>query len=117
MGVASGFLLGTVLLTYPAIAIPFKYLGCSVWTLFRSLAPVAFATIAATATAIGIRVALEARGAGSLTIVAVGLGISSLVYLGVLLLQKPPLIGDVRLLIASRFRRPAPVPVGNEDVR
>jgi PST family polysaccharide transporter len=117
MGVATGFLIGTILLTYPAIAIPFRYLGCSVWTLTRALVPAAIATAAGAAVAVAARVALEARDARPITVMLIGLVLGSVTYLGVLLVQKPRIVDDARLLLATRFGRQPAVAVGDGDLR
>jgi O-antigen/teichoic acid export membrane protein len=116
MGVACGFLVGTLLLMYPAVAIPFRYLGCSVWALVRSLAPVAFATLVGAAFAAAVRVLLESHGSRSIVITIAGLLIGSAAYLLALVLQKPPVIGDVRLFMSTRFRRAPASSATREDV-
>jgi ethanolamine transporter EutH len=111
MGVTVGFLAGTLVLTYPAVAIPFHYLETSVWSLVRSLAPVALATLVGAGVAVGARVILESRDARPLVVTVIGLLLGFALYLGTLALLRPPLLDDVRLFIATRFRRKPPAPV------
>jgi O-antigen/teichoic acid export membrane protein len=107
MGVAIGFLVGTVLLAYPAIAIPFNLIGCSPAALARQLGPVVFATMAGVAVAVGVRFCMDAGGSAPLAITIVGGGAGSIAYLAVLLVQKPPVMEDVRLFIATRRKKSA----------
>ncbi|HEV7524947.1 MAG TPA: lipopolysaccharide biosynthesis protein [Acidimicrobiia bacterium] len=107
MGVACGFLLGTVLLAYPAVAIPFGLISCSPAALARQLAPVVVATVAGVAAALGVRAGLESLTVAPLAIAVAGGLAGIVVYLPVLLLQKPPVMEDVRLFIATRRKSAA----------
>jgi PST family polysaccharide transporter len=95
IGVAVGFLLGSAVLAYPAMAIPFRQIGLPVRRLVVALVPAIVATIALVAIAVGARLVLTSAGAGDAVVALAGVGAASLVYVGVLLAMRPPALDDL----------------------
>ncbi|MEW6581828.1 MAG: oligosaccharide flippase family protein, partial [Actinomycetota bacterium] len=87
---------------------------------WRNLAGVAAATAAMAGAALPLRLLLESWGLPAAAILAIGVPVAAVVYLGACLLVAPGLRGDVGELVsaARRKRRPAPAgPLPGEDPR
>jgi PST family polysaccharide transporter len=99
VGVAVGYAIVVVLLTYPTFAIPFRLIDLKVIELWKAVWPYTWMT-AIMAVAVGaIRVALELRDASD-PAVLLGCGsLGTVVYLLLLWWRRPPALADLRLVL------------------
>jgi len=105
MGMATSFLVVTVVLAYPAMALPFREIGAPVRRLLEPLGPITLATVLLAAAAVGARVVAERSGLGDLPVVLLGT-IAGCAGFGLgLLWLKPPAIDDLLGPVLSRLGR------------
>ena len=101
-GVAWAFLLGTLVLTYPTLYIPFRLVELPFRRFLAGLLPSAVPTAVMAATAYGLRMALEAAGASWPVVLFVPVTAAALVYTGIVLATRPQALRDLVLLVRPR---------------
>jgi O-antigen/teichoic acid export membrane protein len=104
-GVAWSFLLGTLVLAVPTLAIPFNLVDLPFRRFLVGLLPSAVPTAIMAAAAYGLRRALEAGGAGPGVTLFIPVGVGAAIYCGIVLVTRPQALRDLVLLV--RPRRPA----------
>jgi O-antigen/teichoic acid export membrane protein len=104
-GVAWAFLLGTLVLAYPTLAIPFHLVQLPFRRFLVGLVPSLVPTAAMAAAAYGLRRLLESAGARPSVVLLVPVGVGAVVYCGIVLATRPQALRDLVLLL--RPRRPA----------
>jgi PST family polysaccharide transporter len=101
-GVAWAFLIGTLVLTYPTLYIPFRLVELPFRRFLAGLLPSAVPTAVMAATAYGLRMALEAAGASWSVVLLVPVTAGALVYTGIVLATRPQALRDLVLLVRPR---------------
>jgi lipopolysaccharide exporter len=111
VGVAWGFLVGTALLAYPLLAIPFRLVaGLDFPRLLRALAPIVVATAVMAVAAFACNSVLDGAGVGSALALGASIIAGALGYLAVLLITRPPAVADLVLLVRPARRGGPEVP-------
>lgn len=101
-GVAVGFLAGTAVLAYPAMALPFRQIDLPVRALLRTLAPATIATAALGAAALSVRIGMESSGFGPTPVAVAGVGGATVAYGVALVWMRPPAFTDLLSLVRDR---------------
>lgn len=95
IGVALGFLVGTTVLAYPAMAIPFRELSLPVRRLLAALRPAMAAAGAPAAAAVAARVATESAALPPTAVLAAGSIAGAAAYITVLVVLRPRALDDL----------------------
>lgn len=101
-GVAWAFLLGTLLLSYPTLAIPFRLVELPFRRFLAGLMPSILSTAVMAGTAYGLRMLLEHAGASWTVVLFVPVTAGALVYTGIVLATRPQALRDLVLLVRPR---------------
>jgi O-antigen/teichoic acid export membrane protein len=109
-GVAVAYAIAVVLLTYPAFAIPFRFIDMGFWHYAKQFWTIATATLGMSAVMIGLRFLFEkVLGIGDLPILAILIIIGVACYAGVLLLVDRKLLGGLLGLLRDlKTNKPSP---------
>jgi PST family polysaccharide transporter len=102
VGVAWSFLIGTLVLAYPTLAIPFRLVDLPFRRFLAGLLPSAIPTVVMAAAAYGLRMALEAADARPAVVLFGPVALGVLVYGGILLVTRPQALRDLVLLVRPR---------------
>jgi PST family polysaccharide transporter len=101
-GVAWAFLGGTLLFSYPTLAIPFRLVELPFRRFLAGLLPSIVPTAIMAAAAYGLRMALESAGASWTVVLFVPVTVGALVYTGIVLATRPQALRDLVLLVRPR---------------
>jgi len=94
LGVTAGYGMASLVLAYPAFAIPFRLVGLKVSGLLRALAPYLGVTAAMMFLVLVTRALLEHYGFSSLWVLSVGVTVGVIAYSALILLTAPPALKD-----------------------
>jgi lipopolysaccharide exporter len=101
-GVAWAFLIGTLVLSVPQLAIPFHLVDLPFRRFLAGLMPTIVSTGAMAGAAYGVRMLLEGAGASWTVVLFVPVAVGALVYTGIVLATRPQALRDVVLLVRPR---------------
>lgn len=104
-GLAVAYAIWVLVITYPAFAIPLRYVDLRFHHLARAVWPYLWSTAAGAAVAFAARIGLEAADVAEALVFFVAGGAGGLVYLGLMALLRPPALRDLKLVITRRARR------------
>lgn len=102
-GMATAYAIAAVLLTYPAFAIPFRFIGLRVHELWRAVQPVALMTAIMAVVVLLSRWGVRALGGGDGAELAVGVAMGAVCYGALTLASRPAALADVRRLVGRQL--------------
>jgi lipopolysaccharide exporter len=101
-GMAATYAVVAVLLTYPAFAIPFRYIGLRVRDLWAAVRSVVLCTSVMAAAVLLVRLLLQQIEVGDATELLVGVGVGGATYVGAVALVRPPALAEVRRMVRRK---------------